>query len=334
MGKKQTDCSVLGSAEEEKKVRNTISSRTALGYESDDDSAVWQYDAVSWENVQNPFYRKVAACMVCMRCLPEDRADATFVKVSLRWLQWWSLVADLSAATVAIITFNDVTYCCNEPILNFGSLSLPWKHLIRALTYCYLLLILAEIYPVVRNGFPFNIVNPVFGFVITLAMFFDDSKAEALLMWCIETFAVLCEYGIYCFKAHQRDWLNREVDRLAILTIPKKNRRMSNETIGEADEDEQLRHRQDFFRLKLEQKFHKKMLWYLRFGCYINIVFVLSLLGLIILVSRAGGLCINGNKIPNLLDPDQLGRCTACFEENGFCEVCSDSVRMCYYPYS
>lgn len=327
--------SVLGSRDEEKKIRNTITSRIANGYDSDDDDAIWQEEVISWSNIKNPVLRKFVMCCVTFRCLPEDRADASFVIVSLRWLQWLSLIADISAACVAIFTFNGVTYCCGEPILNFGKLNIPWEHMIRVLTYLYLFLILIEIYPVVKKGFPFNIVNPVLGYVITLAMFFDDSKAEALLMWCIETFAVICEYGIYNFKAYQRNWLNKEVERLAILTIPSDKRRARrNSNASTCTEAEQLRYRQDYFRLKLEQKFSEKTFWYLRLGCYINLAMVFSILVLIIFISRAGGLCINGNRVPNLFDLDQLSRCNACTEPDDYCEVCAEGVRMCYFPYS
>ena len=328
--------SVLGSRAEEKIIRNTITSRKVRGYESDDDDAIWQEDVITWSNVANPVLRKCAEALVCLRCLPSDRADATFVNVSLRVLHQLSLLADLSAAIVAIVQFNEVTYCCNEPILNFGNLDLPWEHLIRVLTYLYLVIILVEIYPVLTKGFPFNIVNPTLGFLITLAMFFDDSKTEALIMWSIETFAVLCEYGIYCFKSYQRNWLNREVDRLAQLTIPqeKRRRRSSNEDTV-ATEAQQLEYRQDYFKLKLEQKFSEKTFWYLRFGCYLNIIMVVCILIMIIFISSAGGLCINGNQVPNLFDPDQLARCDACSHLDQECEVCNseDGVRMCYFPY-
>ena len=325
--------SVLGSRAEEKIIRNTINSRKVRGYESDDDDAIWQEDVITWSNVSNPVLRKLAEALVFLKSLPSDRADATFVNVSLRVLHQLSLLADLSAAIVAIVQFNEVAYCCDEPILNFGNINLPWERLIQVLTYCYLFIVLVEIYPVITKGFPFNIVNPTLGFIITIAMFFDDSKTEALIMWSIETFAVLCEYGIYCFKSYQRTWLNREVDRLAQLTIPKeKRRRASNDNVV-ASETQQLEYRQEYFKLKLEQKFSEKTFWYLRFGCYLNIIMVCCILVMIIFISKAGGLCIDGNQVPNLFDPNQLARCIACDEPDKECQVCSDGVRMCYFPY-
>ena len=107
MGKDSS--SILGSRAEEKKIRNTITSREAWGYDPDDDNAIWQEDVITWSNVKNPFYRRMAFCCVFFKCFPEDRADATFVVVSLRYLQWLSLLADLGAACVAIVTFNEVS---------------------------------------------------------------------------------------------------------------------------------------------------------------------------------------------------------------------------------
>ena len=292
--------SVLGGRSEEKKIKNTIASRATRGYEHDNEEAIWQEDVITWSNLQNPMHRKLARILVFLRCIPEDRSDANTVNVSLRVLQWLSLLADMTAACVAIFTFNGVTYCCGEPILNFGKLHMPWERLIQVLTYLYLVLIMAEVYPVIERGIPLNLVNPFLGFIITIAMFFDDSKAEALIMWCIETFAVICEFGIYSFRSYQRNKLNAEVERLANLTIPKhkRNRRNSNES--QVSDSEQQKYRQDFFRLKLEQKFTEKTFWYLRWGCYLNLVMVFSILVVIIFISKAGGLCIDGNKIPNL----------------------------------
>lgn len=253
--------SVVGGRAEEKALKNTIKSRNKRGFEFDDHNDIWQEDVITWSNVKNPLYRNLASCLVYLRCFPEDRADASFVNVGLRVLHWLSLLADLSAACVAIITFNGVTYCCGEPILNFGSLNIPWETVIRVLTYLYLVLVLAEAYPVLDKGYPFNLVNPLLGYIITIAMFFDDSKAEALIMWCIETFAVICEYGIYCFRSYQRDWLNNEVERLANLTIPNEKRRRSSMGSVCSTENEQEKYRQDFFRLKLEQKYSEKTFW-------------------------------------------------------------------------
>jgi hypothetical protein len=161
-------------------------------------------------------------------------------------------------------------------------------------------------------------------------MFFDDSKAEALLMWCIETFAVVCEYSIYCVKVWERDFIAREVLRVGKLTIPN---RTGLAGIEESHVDSQSAHRQEFFRLKLEQKHVKKMLWYLRVACYINLTLVFMVLVVIIFISRAGGLCIDGYSVPNLFDSDQLGRCPACQGIDGMCEVCDAATRMCYFPY-
>ena len=288
-----------------------------------------------WDDVENPCLRGIVKCLVFLHCLPDARADSTPLKLALRWLQWASMLADIGAGVVAIVTFNGVTYCCNEPILNFGGLDLPWKIMIRILTYMYLLLILVEIYPVVKKGVPFNLINPFLGFVVAVAMFFDDSKTQALIMWGIESFAVLCEYGILLVKMQQRDILAKEVKKAGKLTSRKREERV-RETALDADEAEIeiTRNRQEYYRLKLEQSREKKLLWYLRLASWINITLVVIMLSFIVVISHAGGLCVNGDKAPNPFNLDQLANCPACTDIDGPCEVCADGVKQCYFPYA
>ena len=288
-----------------------------------------------WDDVENPVLRVLIKVLVFVQCLPDARADSTPVKLALRWLQWASLIADVSAGVVAVITFSGVTYCCGDAILNFGGIDLPWRIMVRTLTYTYLVLILAEIYPVVKKGIPFNLVNPILGFIVTVAMFFDDSRKQALTMWGIETFAVLCEYGILLAKMQQRDVLAKEVKRAGKLTSRKREER-ARETALDRDEAEAeiSRNRQEYYRLKLEQKREKKLLWYLRVASYLNISFVIIFLAFVVIISHAGGLCVNGNTAPNPFNLNQLENCPACTEIDGHCEVCADDVKQCYFPYA
>lgn len=288
-----------------------------------------------WDDVENPLLRSVVKVLIFLHCLPDARADSTPLKLALRWLQWSSMLADIGAGVYAIMTFNDVTYCCDEPILNFGNLNLPWQTMIRILTYAYLALILVEVYPVVKKGIPFNLVNPFVGIVVAVAMFFDDSKTEALIMWGIESFAVLCEYGILLVKMQQRDILAKELKKAEKLTSRKREDRV-RETALDADEAEIeiTRNRQEYYRLKLEQSREKKLLWYLRVASWINISLVVIMLTFIVVISHAGGLCVTGNSAPNPFNLNQLENCPACTEIDGHCEVCADSVKQCYFPYA
>jgi hypothetical protein len=127
-------------------------------------------------------------------------------KKKTRILTWASLILDLTAAIVAITTYNGVTICCEQPMMNIAG-KFNWSLLTEIVTYMYILLILLEAIPVVRDGFPFNLFNPLMGFLITFAVFFNDSIVEAISMWVIETMAVACEAYIFRLKSyayHQR----------------------------------------------------------------------------------------------------------------------------------
>lgn len=328
------------SREQERQVRRILqrnASKSSLFDEtlSQDMSTDTYWIEGEWDDVENPCLRCLIRPLILLKCLPEDRADFTPVKNALRILQWLAMVSDIGAAIVAIVTFNGVTYCCGNPILNFDGMNLPWDIIVRILTWVYLGLILVEIYPVVKMGIPFNIVNPLFGLVVAVAMFFDDSKSQALLMWGIETLAVLCEYGILLLKMHQREFLAREVKKAGKLTSRKREERFLETAIDKDEAEAEIaRNRQEYYRLKLEQKREAKLLWYLRLANYINISLVCIMLGLIVVISNAGGLCVHDNAAPNPFSLNQLAKCPACTEIDGFCEVCGENVKQCYFPYS
>ena len=70
-------------------------------------------------------------------------------------------------------------------------------------TYVYLVLIFAEIIPIFCKGISFHLVNPVIAFLITFAVFFNDSVLEAAFMWVIEAMAITCEFLVYRFEARE-----------------------------------------------------------------------------------------------------------------------------------
>jgi len=273
-----------------------------------------------------------SSCLVWLRCLPKDPDDMLSIKNWLLWVQWMTLVCDLVAAIVAFVTFQDVTYCCGTPILQIAG-QLHWKLLIRVLTYVYLAMVFLEIYPVVRQGFPFNIVNPLVGFVITFAMFFDDSMVEALTLWVIETTAIICEYALYRLKVRQNTQNAKELKEVGRKT--KRLRKAGEDEDPDAPQQELTELRQRYYQLKEDQSTDKTMLWYLATGCYVNIVLSLIVLTLILTISQGGGLCVDNFKIPNPFNLDQLGSCPLCENvTNGVCEICTNETSQCYYPYS
>lgn len=133
-----------------------------------------------------------------IRILPPNH-DEKPIKRNIRLMTWAALFCDFLAALVSITTYNGVTYCCDQPILNIAG-DIDWHLAIRITTYVYLVMIFAEILPVIREGFPFNLLNPLVGFLITFAVFFDDRILEAVIMWIIEVSAVTCEFAVYRLK--------------------------------------------------------------------------------------------------------------------------------------
>jgi hypothetical protein len=141
-------------------------------------------------------------CMACLRyirILPSTPNEKP-LKRRIRIVTWTALFLDLLAAVVAITTYRGVTLCCGEPMMNMAG-EFPWDKAIEVMTYIYIVLILMEVLPVVRDGFPFNLFNPLVGFVITFAVFFGDSIVEAAIMWTIEATTVACECYIYKLKS-------------------------------------------------------------------------------------------------------------------------------------
>lgn len=122
------------------------------------------------------------------------------LKKKIRLFTWTSMLLDFIAATVAVIQYQGSTLCCGEPIWDL-IMDINWDVLFRVVTYMYMCMIVAEIIPVIKNGIPFNIVNPGIGLIITFGMFFDDSIAEAVAMWVIEALAIFFEFMVYRVNA-------------------------------------------------------------------------------------------------------------------------------------
>jgi hypothetical protein len=122
------------------------------------------------------------------------------IKRNIRVCTWMVLLFDFIAALVAVTTYNGATTCCGVPVFSMV-LKINWDTCFRVVTYLYLIVILAEIIPVVRQGLPFNLLNPTLGFAITIGMFIDDSLAQAVFMWMMEALAIFCEFLVYRMKA-------------------------------------------------------------------------------------------------------------------------------------
>jgi hypothetical protein len=243
-----------------------------------------------------------------------------------------ALLCDITAASVAVATFSDVTYCCGKPILDMaGNNNIPWKDTIRIGTYVYLGMVFLEVYPVIRKGFPFNIVNPLVGFVITLAMFFNNNKIQALAMWAVETAAIVCEFALFRLKLRQMANQEKELREVGLQTKSVRDIREGEEP--DEPQKELSRLRQRYYQLKEDQLQENTVVWYLAIASYINIALSILVLTAILVISQGGGLCVDEFNLPNPFDLDQLGRCSYCANTTGVCNVCTDTVQQCYYPF-
>ena len=122
------------------------------------------------------------------------------LKKKTRLFTWSAMFLDFIVATVAVAQYQGSTTCCGQSVFDI-IMDINWDALFRVVTYMYIVMILAEIIPVVRNGIPFNIVNPAIGILITFGMFFDDRIVEAVAMWVIEAAAIFMEFMVYRVNA-------------------------------------------------------------------------------------------------------------------------------------
>ena len=296
-------------------------------YETDSDD-----DSEEENVIPDPWYIALGRGLLL---LEKKGEETTPIKRWLRFLTWLTFICDATAALVALVQFSgdSVAQCCGRDILNMGGINVQWSVIMRYATIFYLILILLEVYPVLRRGFPFNIVNPIIGFCISFALFFDDSYVEALIMWCIETCAVLSEFAVYRVKIRQVNMRAAEIKTLMPKTTKKKE--------SFEDEDEYLKDlhkaRRRYYVLKQEQRMDQRLLQYLHVAVYMNIVMSSIVLMLILVIARNGGLCIVGFDYPNPFTSNQIGRCDLCTSGPDIpCQIClpEDDIHQCYFPYS
>lgn len=152
------------------------------------------------------------------------------IKKKIRLVTWGALFCDFMNSLVAIITWQgETSKCCGVSI--FSTLARRdsdeddaeiaeqgdvWDLAVAITTYLYMVLIFLEVVPVMRDKFPFHLMNPFIGFLITFAVFFSDSIVEAASMWIFEALAVTCEAVTYRLR------MKRFTKRKARLKTTKK----------------------------------------------------------------------------------------------------------------
>ena len=281
----------------------------------------------------DPWYRILGRGLLLMERKGQDSPTKRWIKC----FTVFTFLCNLSSGLVAVAQYEGVEKCCGTFIHNMGRVHLNWPVIVQVCIYGYLFLILLEIYPVMRRGFPFNIFNSIFGYCITFALFFDDSVQEAWIMWSLETLSVLSEFCQYKIKIRQVNKRAIEIKKLRPKTTKKK------ETFE--DEDDYLKDlhkaRRRYYVIKQEQRNDQKLLRFMHIAVYLNLT-VSSIMAMFILViSSNGGVCYSGYEYPNVFARDQLKRCNliadpayGCdLEEH--CQVCLPETEQyqCYYVY-
>jgi hypothetical protein len=297
--------------------------------------------------------------------------DEKPIKRTIRLIMWASLFLDFLAALVSITTYDGVTTCCGQEVLSIAG-NIDWNLAIRVTTWVYMIMIFAEIIPVMGGGFPFNLVNPLLGFMITFAVFFDDRILEAVIMWVIEFSAVSCEVAVYLLKLRvhrqreerltqcEKDLLVFRKQKKKLLIMVRENATYidpNDDSSGSFDEssfhDEsaesadmeainpksltQVRETRLLRERRILRQTQSEDRIHLRYhliGVALNTGLVVISLLLVILIGKSGGLCIEDMISPNVFKMDQLEKCYDCKGVEGICEICRpDGTSQCYYPY-
>jgi hypothetical protein len=304
---------------------------------------------------------KIKRFLRYMRILPPNPYEKP-AKKRIRIYTWSILILDFIAAMVAITTYDGVTTCCGVSILSPAA-NINWNSVIRVTTYVYLAAIFLEIIPVLRKGIPFNLLNPLMGFAITFAMFFDDRIPEAICMWLIEVSAIFLEFLVYRIKSrhyHEREARLARVDKdlepfkykssrknapVESLSDDSDDDSLSGDSFGNEDEEAprtsgpggnhltKLRLLRERRILRQTQTTDRVQLRYHFAGVAINLSFVGISMILILSIAVNGGLCFKDMKT-TVFESNQLEKCSACKGTSGVCEVCNDDGSSeCYYPY-
>lgn len=244
----------------------------------------------------------------------------------MRILTWWALLLDFLVAIVSILTFGEITSCCGEVIFPG---KFDWNKLMQVISYLYLIGIFIEIHPVVREigPVPWNLVNPIFGFMISFAVFVDDSRAEAISIWILEMGSIVLEFIIYrCRLTLYRE----ESTKLGEVNQNIKN--VKGEKYSGSYKKTQLQRERRQLREKHIQERKNLKTHFIAVG--VNITLVCVTLLLIIFVAKSGGMCVRDGERPSLFQQNQQDRCPECAGSKKDCEICNDDgSTVCYYPY-
>lgn len=275
------------------------------------------------------------------------------IKRKIRLFIWTSLSLEFLAGVVSIATFDGAAECCGQSIFGIAA-DMDWTSFIKITTYVYLSMLFLEIFPIFRKGLPFNLVNPLVGFTITVTMFFDDRILEAVTMWSIEAMAVLFETMVYRLKYLEYKKVETRIKECTEeLDYRKKSRRGLNDSYSsDTSEENDRTNKSDFsfggnkqldtFRVERERRHlqnalssEEKSLHYHFVGTIVNLSLVFLSLSLIVAIGRNGGLCVYHGETPDPFASNQLEKCNKCPKGGDACEICDPDGgnHQCYFPY-
>ena len=297
--------------------------------------------------------------------LPPVRDEKPDMK-KIRIYIWCALILDFVAAIVSIATYDGVAECCGVPIYDVVA-KVNWNVGIRVLTWIYLTAVFLEVIAVLRTGIPFNLINPVMGFIIFFAMFFDDRTFEAISMWIIEASAIFFEFlvyrryaSIYQDKQSRLEEVEKELkgvkaSKRSIRTL-KYEGDSSDDSMSDdsfmGDEESSKVSTKDIKKLKMREfrllrerrqlsQTQKQARIHMRYhftGSTLNLGLAGVSLLLVIVIAKNKGLCIADFEKPKVFASDQLETCYLCrgaTTGSNPCEICDDPDGRihCYYPY-
>lgn len=326
-------------------VKNVSSALTAQGIKHgvvqvershfvDEDGELHE-DQIFWReerrHFKSNFLEKISGCLVWLKLIPDEPDEMWTVTHGVLLMLWAELICDLGAAITAVMEYEDVTYCCGEPILGFVG-DINWKKTVRIATYVFVGMVILEFYPVIQRSVPINVINPVFGFSITVSMFFGDTVQEAITLWIVESTAVICEVVQWRLKVIEAR--RREIQLKEVGLKTKKARKAREDEDPDAPQRELTDMRRKYYQLKNQTTHNKTFLFWAGLGCYMNMTLCVSVLALVITVKNHGGLCVSNHRPPNPFARNQIGRCTLCNSTEENCEICYGNITQCFFSYS
>ncbi|CAJ1945217.1 unnamed protein product [Cylindrotheca closterium] len=274
----------------------------------------------------------------CRLLPPSPRLKEGPIHKNIRFLLWWTILLDWIVALIACLSFTQWMTCCGEPILDMPGMmnnnnnnNNNNNEIMQIFLYSYVGIVLVQIIPVVREGscIPWNLMNPIVGFVVGFVLFFNDKPMTALIIWILQISSVALQFVTYRHYSilHRESKRRLERAKAQLLERPKNRHGYQQNKRERVRRELQRRCTKSLYRLR------KHLI-----GVSINIVLAIATLLLIVYVARKGGMCVKDGGTPSLfLFNDEEMECSIHDPSKGTTryETCdSDSGESeCYVPF-